>query len=222
MTAATGYFGHERKRIAALLDRRGPVLDVGCGAGMVCAPLAREGIRVVGVEMSPEAAAAARERYDEVFVGPLESFFSTERFSQVVLADVLEHMVDPWGALQHVVDDLLERDGRVIVSVPNIRNWRVLTDLGVRDRWQYVDEGILDRTHLRFFTATEARLLLESAGLVPEKEMLRVGDRVERLLPRSFQQALGGLLAYQLVYVARRKNETADWSNGLPRSRPVG
>jgi 2-polyprenyl-3-methyl-5-hydroxy-6-metoxy-1,4-benzoquinol methylase len=82
------------------------------------------------------------------FVGPLESFSSTERFAQVVLADVLEHMVDPWQALRRVVDDLMERDGRVIVSLPNVRNWRVLADLVVLGRWRYVDEGILDRTHL--------------------------------------------------------------------------
>jgi 2-polyprenyl-3-methyl-5-hydroxy-6-metoxy-1,4-benzoquinol methylase len=78
----------------------------------------------------------------------LESFSSTERFAQVVLADVLEHMVDPWQALRRVVDDLMERDGRVIVSLPNVRNWRVLADQVVLGRWRYVDEGILDRTHL--------------------------------------------------------------------------
>jgi SAM-dependent methyltransferase len=202
------YFRHERRQIAALLDRSGPVLDVGCGAGMVCAPLAREGVRVVGIELSPEAAAEARNRYAEVFVGPLESFTSTERFAQVVLADVLEHMVDPWQALRRVVDNLMERDGRVIVSLPNVRNWRVLADLVVRGRWRYVDEGILDRTHLRFFTATDARLLLQTAGLTPEREIFKVGDRIGRVTPRWLRRALGGLLAYQLIYVARRKDET--------------
>jgi 2-polyprenyl-3-methyl-5-hydroxy-6-metoxy-1,4-benzoquinol methylase len=60
--SAGEYFGHERRQIAALLDRVAPVLDVGCGAGMVCAPLARSGIRVVGIELSSEAAAEARNR----------------------------------------------------------------------------------------------------------------------------------------------------------------
>jgi 2-polyprenyl-3-methyl-5-hydroxy-6-metoxy-1,4-benzoquinol methylase len=197
------YFRHERKEIAALLDRSGPVLDIGCGAGMVCASLAREGVRVVGVELSPAAAAEARERYDDVFVGPLESFSTDERFAQIVLADVLEHMVDPWEALRHVVDDLLDAHGRVIVSLPNVRHWRIIANLALLGRWRYVDEGILDRTHLRFFTSTDARLLLRSAGLVPEKEIFRIGDRVQRVLPRSFHNRLGGLLAYQLIYMAR-------------------
>jgi len=199
------YFRHERKEIAALLDRSGPVLDVGCGAGIVCASLAREGVRVVGVELSPAAAAEARQRYDDVFVGPLESFSSAERFSQVVLADVLEHMVDPWEALRHVVDDLLGPDGRVIVSLPNVRHWRVIGNLALLGRWRYVDEGILDRTHLRFFTAVEARLLLDSAGLAPEREVFRVGDRIGRMTPRWLHRVIGGLFAYQLIYVARRK-----------------
>jgi hypothetical protein len=102
----------------------------------------------------------------------------------------------------------MERDGRVIVSLPNVRNWRVLADLVVRGRWRYVDEGILDRTHLRFFTATDARLLLQTAGLTPEREIFKVGDRIGRVTPRWLRRALGGLLAYQLIYVARRKDET--------------
>jgi hypothetical protein len=117
-------------------------------------------------------------------------------------------MVDPWQALRRVVDNLMERDGRVIVSLPNVRNWRVLADLVVRGRWRYVDEGILDRTHLRFFTATDARLLLQTAGLTPEREIFKVGDRIGRVTPRWLRRALGGLLAYQLIYVARRKDET--------------
>jgi 2-polyprenyl-3-methyl-5-hydroxy-6-metoxy-1,4-benzoquinol methylase len=197
------YFRHERREIAALLEANGPVLDVGCGVGLVCESLARQGVRVVGVELSPEAAREAALRYDDVFVGPLESFDTLERFKQVVLADVLEHMVDPWAALRHVVDDLLEPGGRVIVSLPNVRHWRVIASLMLQGRWRYVDEGILDRTHLRFFTAVEARLLLAGAGLTPEWESFHVGDRVARLLPGWLHQRFGGLLAYQLIFVAR-------------------
>jgi hypothetical protein len=160
--------------------------------------------------LSPEAAREATQRYDDVFVGPLESFETSERFKQVVLADVLEHMVDPWSALDHVVKDLLDGGGRVIVSLPNVRHWRVIASLLLRGHWRYVDEGILDRTHLRFFTAAEARLLLVGAGLTPEWEDFHVGDRVAKLVPRWLHQRLGGLLAYQLIFVARPARNDSD------------
>jgi hypothetical protein len=97
-----------------------------------------------------------------------------------------------------------------------VRHWRVIASLLLLGRWRYVDEGILDRTHLRFFTAAEARLLLMGAGLTPERENFHVGDRVARFLPRWLHQRMGGLLAYQLIFVARPDNRQRQ--PGLPAS----
>lgn len=86
-----------------------------------------------------------------------------EMFDLIVLNDVLEHMVDPWSALS-ATSSLLGAGGHVVASIPNIRYFPVILDLVRRDEWTYSDWGVLDRTHLRFFTATTMRRMFESSG----------------------------------------------------------
>ena len=145
------------------------VLDIGCGAGGFGRGLRRRepGVRIVGVEAVPESAQRARDNgYDRVVEGyfPDQADELGERFDLIVLNDVLEHMVDPWTALA-ATTGLLHPGGHVVASIPNIRYLPVLYDLLRRDQWTYSDWGVLDRTHLRFFTATTMRQLFEGAGL---------------------------------------------------------
>ena len=153
----------------------GKVLEVGCGAGA----LAREYRRLnpdvlyLGVELVPEAARAAATigHIDRVFTGDAArvepSDFGLSAIDPgvdcLVFGDVLEHMIDPWAVLARLARWVRE-GGQVLACVPNIQHYSVLVNL-LRGQWQYQDEGLLDRTHLRFFTLQGVRDLFAGAGL---------------------------------------------------------
>lgn len=134
----------------------GSLLDVGCSTGAF-GGYARERyggeMRLVGIELDPDAAAVAGTcgAYDEVIVGGFPDLAPAERFDCVVFLDVLEHLVDPWAALA-ATRELLRPGGQVIASIPNVQYLPVLWGLARHSRFDYTETGVLDRTHLRFFT----------------------------------------------------------------------
>jgi SAM-dependent methyltransferase len=165
------YFSHVRHDLVAHLGPAPPsnVLDVGCADGTTGALIKSRypGCRVVGVERDLDAARQAEQKLDRVVTGDLNQLplpFSPGEFDYVLLGDVLEHLVDPWRVLREL-GSLARREGYVIATIPNVRNWRVVRDLALRGRWEYQREGILDRTHLRFFTRRGVADLFEGAGL---------------------------------------------------------
>jgi SAM-dependent methyltransferase len=117
------------------------------------------------VEQSAVFAREAAAHYDELIVGAFPDALAGRgmRFACIVFNDVLEHMVDPWSALRRARDHL-RPDGVVVASIPNVRNARTVFDLVVRGRWTYVDMGVLDRTHLRFFTKNSVDSLFRDSG----------------------------------------------------------
>lgn len=168
---STDYYGHARKEIVPLLPpgRIQRILDVGCGRGDTLAFLKSAGRceRTYGVELFPEAADVARERLDEVFVGNVEHIdlpITTESLDVVLCLDVLEHLVDPWSTVARLAA-LLKPGGALIMSIPNVRHFRVVFPLLFKGRWNYADHGLMDRTHLRFFTEATAKEMLERARL---------------------------------------------------------
>ncbi|MET0602534.1 MAG: class I SAM-dependent methyltransferase [Baekduia sp.] len=191
------------------------VLDVGCATGYLAAELSHRGCTVDGIEFDPVAAQAARAHCREVVVGDLEAPFTHAEVERmlagarpdlVVCADVLEHLRDPWAVLAWL-RTLLAPGGRAVVSVPNIAHWTARRAL-LRGRFDYTDYGLLDRTHLRFFTRASAAELARRAGFAVREERLagaplplesrvpalgRVRDRCVRRYP--------GLLALQFVLV---------------------
>lgn len=164
------YFNFVRRDIEALLPERAPrALEIGCAAGATLDWLRQSGrvSHTTGIELMPEAASVARTRVDRVLQGPVERELEglrEERFDLVLCLDVLEHLVDPWQVMQSL-RHLVRPGGAVIVSLPNVRNHRVVLPLLLRGRFDYVEAGIMDRTHLRFFCRDGARALLEQAGL---------------------------------------------------------
>lgn len=164
-----GYYTQVRTDVLAFLPERRDldVLELGCGAGQTGRYLKERGIarRVVGVELDPGAAAIARQHLDVVHVGDLGTLelSADEQFDLVLCADVVEHLVDPWRTLERVTRHL-RRGGELLTSTPNIRHWSVLADLIVRGKWEYRDDGILDRTHLRFFTRESIQKLHADLG----------------------------------------------------------
>jgi spore maturation protein CgeB/Tfp pilus assembly protein PilF/ubiquinone/menaquinone biosynthesis C-methylase UbiE len=165
--APGGYARRERTEIVTLVPQTAAsVLDVGCAAGETGRLLREAGYeRIVGIERDAESAARARDIYDEVFVGDVEHMelpFEPGAFDCIIFADVLEHLVEPEELLRRF-RDYLSADGVVVASIPNVRNLWVIHNL-VEGYWRYTDEGILDRTHLRFFTYTEIERMFDAAG----------------------------------------------------------
>lgn len=165
------YFSNARTQIAPLLPVHARnVLEVGCGAGGTIRWLKETGRveRAWGMELFESAAAVAREHCEDVVVGDAETLirnsFASQQFDLMLCLDVLEHMVDPWRFLT-TAQGLLAPGGKLIISVPNIRCARVLWPLLTRGEWRYADDGILDRTHLRFFTRESALQLGATSNL---------------------------------------------------------
>jgi methionine biosynthesis protein MetW len=191
------------------------VLDVGCSTGYLAAELSRRGCTVDGIEFDPAAAQQARAHCRAVTVGDLEApdthaevqrMLGDARLDIIICADVLEHLRDPWTVLAWL-RTLLAPGGRAVVSVPNIAHWTSRRAL-LRGRFDYTDFGLLDRTHLRFFTRASAAELARRAGFAIRRERLagaplplesrvpglgRVRDRCVRRYPE--------LLALQFVLV---------------------
>ncbi|HVY31807.1 MAG TPA: methyltransferase domain-containing protein [Polyangiaceae bacterium] len=148
------------------------VLDLGCFCGGTGRYLKRKfpGCEVIGIEMLEPAAKLAAEAYDRVHVGTLEQLdferagLSPGSFDAIIAADVLEHLFHPWQALQRL-RPLLAPGGELFVSLPNARNLKLLSELG-RGRFDYAGAGILDVTHVRFFTRKTAVEMLEQTGFV--------------------------------------------------------
>ena len=165
------YFSHARQEIVPLLpDNCGRVLELGCGSGATLGWL-RQTQKVsytVGIEIAETAAIAARVHADEVHWVDFERGdipMSPQKFDVILCLDVLEHMVNPWSVVDRLTSNYLADGGKLIVSLPNVRHYSVVLPLLFGGRWDYADAGLLDRTHLRFFTRDSAQRLLSHTRL---------------------------------------------------------
>ncbi len=171
MNSSDDYYGQNRLDLLSLLpaDRHfHKVLEIGCGEGRSGSALlqAKRADWITGVEVVPEIAIRAREQLSEVLCLSIETDalpFKNHEFDLILLADVLEHLVDPWATMQRVAS-WLEPGGLVLCSIPNIRHWRGVWAV-LSGRWIYRDQGLFDKTHLRFFSRQSALDLISCNGL---------------------------------------------------------
>jgi 2-polyprenyl-3-methyl-5-hydroxy-6-metoxy-1,4-benzoquinol methylase len=183
-------------------------LDVGCAAGLLGEELLRRGLTQVvhGIEMDPVAAEQAAARLDRVWTSNLDvdglSAVGPERYGLVVIADVLEHLRSPWDLLRQV-HEVLEADGQLVLSLPNIRYFRVLFPLVLRGEFEYADSGVLDRTHLRFFTRRSIQRLVMRCGFRVEV-IRRSPSPWRRGWKRQAVRLLGDFGAEQFLIRLRR------------------
>ncbi len=168
------------------------VLDVGCHSGGLAAALAERGCVVAGVELDPAAAARAALVCDRVVVGDLDTIdlrreFGDTRFDVILFGDVLEHLKSPQTTLIQA-RGLLAPGGFVAASVPNIAHATIRLML-LKGEFNYENMGILDDTHLRFFTMKSVRDLFEGSGYIVDSM-----DWTEWRLPEeSLKEALDPL-----------------------------
>ena len=165
------------------------VLEIGCGGGANLAELKRRfpAIHTTGVEIHPAAAEAARNarRADAIVVADvLDSHavnFAPATFDLIVLSHVLEHFAEPEQVLARC-DGWLSAPGRMLIALPNMRHFSVILQLLFDGEFRYTDDGILDRTHLRFYTRASAERMIRAQGLTIVERRADVAGRKARLL----------------------------------------
>jgi 2-polyprenyl-3-methyl-5-hydroxy-6-metoxy-1,4-benzoquinol methylase len=210
----TGYFGSSRQDIVDLLSTgpQGAILELGCGAGGTGrdAIAAGKAGRYVGIELDERAASIAAQHLSEVLVGDVGDTQQIDlsplagRFDVLIISEVLEHLTDPWTTLERLVQ-CLKPGGAVFASSPNIAHWQVLKDLFL-GRFVYADVGVMDKTHLRWFTPNSYREMFEGAGV----EVLEVRALTSaRWKARTLDALTGGrfrhLFMAQIMVTGRRR-----------------
>lgn len=204
------YFARARTEIEPLLPkgkyRPLRALEIGCSGGYTLEWLKKTGYCdwTAGVEPYTELGAD---------IGSVDQFFKIDiekelpdlppgSIDLMLCLDVLEHLNNPWEAIRRL-NYLLKPGGLLIISVPNIRNYHILFDLAFKGKFDYTESGILDRTHLRFFTRESAIELAESAGA---KVTQQIGTETNRLQKRFLSAlGLGDLLAKQFILAAQKQ-----------------
>lgn len=164
----TGYYEDPRREMIRFIpDGTLHILDVGCAGGAFGALIKSErAVEVWGIEQSPDVAATAERRLDKVIVADVEARslpVPHDYFDCIVFNDILEHTRDPWLVLRDF-RGYLRKGGCVVASIPNVRHFEVIKELLLSATWRYQDCGVLDRTHLRFFTAQTMKELFEDCG----------------------------------------------------------
>ena len=155
-------------KIAAMAGTGKNVLELGCATGYVSALMFKNGCRITGIELDPEAAAAAQPFCRQVITGDVNDpdviTAAGKDFDVVVAGDVLEHLPDPFSVLVSL-HQVIKPEGIVLVSLPNVAYWRMRMDL-LLGRFDYQDTGLLDRTHLRFFTVNSFIQMAQETGFI--------------------------------------------------------
>lgn len=199
-------------KIYKLVPEGSNVLDVGCHTGKFGAVLKQKGCRVTGIEIDAAAAEQAKRRLDDLILADVEAVDTfhnvSEKYDVILFLDILEHCLWPAEILSRVRQSL-STGGFVIASIPNIANWSTRLNLFF-GRFDYERTGLMDETHLRFYTIKTARKLFETAGyrieLVDHRFNLPV-FRVRKIFGGTLAKILGyffpGLFSYQMIIKAR-------------------
>lgn len=148
-------------------------VELGCGAGGFGALLrqAKPGCTVTGVEIYPQAALEARGRLDNVIELPVEialEIMEVNSIDCVICNDILEHLTDPWAVCLQI-KRILRKNGTIVASIPNVRHFPVFKKYLVGADWEYEKWGVMDRTHLRFFTKRSIERLFSETGFYTKK-----------------------------------------------------
>lgn len=191
------------------------VMELGCASGMTLSYIKSQypNAETWGIELDEKAAKAAESQVDHCFCGNCEDMDlpgGEESFDYILCPDVLEHLRDPWKMTKRLAAKL-KPGGCLICSIPNVTHWSVLIPY-LRGRWDYQDAGILDRTHLHFFTFETAAALCEPEGMKREACMvtqIAISEEDQKFLdqlsalPQIMEPAR--MNAYQYLIRSRKK-----------------
>ncbi|HEX3935784.1 MAG TPA: methyltransferase domain-containing protein [Puia sp.] len=213
------YFSNVRRDVVSLIpDNRGQkILEIGAGTGNTLHYIKETGIaaEVMGVELmklpGSNQESPLIDRFQIANIEQDEIKAPPEYFDVILCADVLEHLVDPWATIDKIAG-YLKKDGVLIVSMPNIREWKTLAKVIFKGEFTYYPEGgIMDRTHLRFFCKKNIRDLLTTPSLSPifgkPNFMLREvpEGKKRRLLNLLTFRLFEDFMAVQYLFIAKKR-----------------
>ena len=164
-----GYFKANRHEMLAFIpDKAKRILEVGCGEGAFCRSLKRADREIWGVEINETAAKKAIDVFSTVLNGDFNTVYDQipqHYFDCIIFNDVLEHIYSPWDTIK-MVKSLLSSDGVLVTSIPNFRFMsNLIIEILYHGEFQYREEGgILDDTHVRFFTSKSIRRMFKEQG----------------------------------------------------------
>lgn len=173
------YFGEINPAVIRNIPYNLRVLDVACGRGFLGEAIKRKGNYVVGIDLDKDSVNVSGMLLDEAYLADVACFedlpaeVKNKRFDIILFGDILEHLYDPFTTLKDY-QNLLKQNGRFIISIPNVVVWdiRLKFFFGI---FNYTDTGVCDRTHIRYFTLTSMRRLIEAANLKIIKEDMNPG-----------------------------------------------
>ena len=184
------------------------ILEIGCACGATLREIGMQNptAKLYGVELNESAAAIAAPfaKILSMNVEKLELTDIPERFDYIIMGDVIEHLLDPWAAVQNM-RELLVPGGAIIASIPNVAHISNLYNT-LNGLWTYQDMGLLDRTHFRFFTKYEIVKLFKDAGLVINELRLNILD-----IPENLQNLRSELLLLKTINVAAEDLDAYQW-----------
>ena len=204
------YYSHGRTDLLALLPEKSKfnnVLEIGCGNGSTGHLLKKENkaAHVYGIEINEKLKTEAAKNLDKIIIGDIEKIelpFENDFFDCIILADVLEHLNDPWSVLSKI-KPFLKTGGIVLASIPNVQHWSVLFNL-IKGKWEYKDEGILDNTHIRFFTRKSLVKMFDEPGFEIKKINSSMGKMIRFINSISFC-LLNNIFSFRYLVLAEKK-----------------
>lgn len=217
MSNSEEYYSQERLDLLKLCEDLifEEVLEIGCAYGSLGRSLKieRDNFKIHGIEIN-EAARTSLNHYDSFEIGNAEELitrFTGQRFDLIVLGDVVEHMMDPWAFITQCVD-LLSDSGHILISVPNIANLSVVGRLIVNDAWDYEESGILDKTHIRFFTRKSLQNFLTSlpVDVVSFERNFDSYRVIGALGNKILQKIIPRLVTCQIIFLCKKASSVRE------------
>ena len=187
----------------------GAVFEIGCAEGNTLEYLrSKFNCTVAGVDYCDSAVNTAQAKGLNVRKCDLNKeplpFLETE-FDYILVGDVLEHLYDPWQILKDL-SLRLKDNGRLLISIPNVKHYYILRDLILKDQWEYQESGLLDITHVRFFTLTSIKKLIEESGLEIDNLKYSFSSSPKmRWLNKFLFGKLDSYLAFHILVCAKKR-----------------
>ena len=179
LTKENSYFSLEREMFKnAIKEKNISILDIGCGTGVLGLYFRQnQNCTVSGIEINNAAYLESIKNLDHVIKGNVETLdipYENNKFDYIVMGDVLEHLINPMGTIKKIIK-FLKPGGKILITVPNVRHWSILISLIFKDKWKYESWGLLDYTHLRFFTKKSLHKMLNdnSFNLVKSSRVIQ-------------------------------------------------